>query len=171
MVNVGAIRLENRKAAQEAAGDGQGGIEYRDNENHDGRGHSENRFRPGAPQHAVTAEEEADNKAAAVPQEDGSGIEVVAEETEKGAGNRGSGERKGNVPGDERSDQHGEGGEQADTGGQAVKAIDQVQGIRAADQPEHGKGISPPMAALNAGDGLDVETAPDREGGGSELTG
>lgn len=79
------VGAEDGLAAEEAAGDGEGGIEEGNGEGNQGGGHAEKGGSFGRPHDAEAAEQEADSEAAAVAHEDGGGIEVVGQEAEEGA--------------------------------------------------------------------------------------
>ena len=85
-------------------------------------------------------EHEAHEEAAAVPHEDRRRVEVVAEEPQQAAGQADHEEgHEGAVVREAHPEDGGRGG-QRDAGGEAVEAVDEVEGVRDAHNPEDGEG-------------------------------
>src|SRR5207253_4783638 len=93
-------------------------------------------------------------------EKDGRRIEVVAQKTKETAGQRDCGKRQRNIVLQQSGYQRRYGGEQADSSGQTIDAVDQVHGIGAADQPQHGKRKVQPNRDGVTGDCIDVHASP-----------
>ena len=172
MVDVAAIGCEDGFAADEAAGDGEGGIEERDGEGHEGGRHAEEGRRLLAPEDAVAAEQETDEEAAAIAEEDGRGVEIVAEEAQEGADEGRGGEGEPHVAGEQRGHEGGDGREEADAGCESIHAVDEVDGVHAADEPEDGDERVPDLGADDvAADGIDLHSGRTGEGSRQDLAG
>jgi len=137
MVDVPAVSPEDGLAGQEPANHRKTDLEKRQREGHGGRGESQAGSRLLAPDDAVGAKQKADEQGAGIPQEDGSGIEVVSQKTDQASGQRRGGERQHDVAMEQGGDESGERGGQADARSQAVDAVDQVERIAAKDQPRN----------------------------------
>ncbi len=80
VVDVAAVGGEDGLATEEAADDGEGGVEEGDGESDEGGGHAEDGGGFLAGENAVAAEEEADEEAAGIAEIDAGGVEVIAQE-------------------------------------------------------------------------------------------
>jgi hypothetical protein len=159
VVDVAAVWAEDGLAAEEAAGDGESGIEEGDGKCNEGSGHAEEGGGFLGPDDAEAAEEEADGEATAIAHEDGGGVEVVGEETEEGAEEGGSDEGEGVIAAEDGAEEGGGGGEDADAHGEAIEPIDEVEGIGTGDEPKHGEGNGEPGGGDGMpGDGVDQDT-------------
>ncbi len=123
----------------------------------------EERRRLLAPHRREAPQQEPDRQAAAVAEEDRRRIEVVAKEREQRPHERRRGQRERSVALKERRGQGGKGGEQADAGGQPVHSVDQVERIRAHDEPADGDREAPPAMRGDAADGRHFHAGPIRE--------
>jgi len=137
MVDVPAVSPKDGLAGQEPAKDRKTDLQKRQRERHGGRGESQAGGGLLAPEDAVGAKQKADEQGAGIPQEDGSGIEVVTQKTDQASGQRRGGERQHNVAMKQGGDESGERSGQADARSQAVDAIDQVERIATKDQPRN----------------------------------
>jgi hypothetical protein len=159
VVDVAAVRAEDRLAPEKAPDDGEKRIEQRKGESHQRGGHAQDGGRFLAPDDTQAAEHEADEQAAGIAEEDGSGIEVVAKETEEGARQRGDGNGQREITVQQGGDESGDGGEQADARSESVHAIDQIERIRAADEPQNSDGEGKPVANGERSEVPDLDTA------------
>ena len=152
----------------EGVDDGHGGDHERDD---DGREageprHREQRDRP---------ERKAEREGAGVAHEDGGGMEIVAEEPERGPRD-GDGERRGvKTTGLHGEHEHREAREGRDAGGEAVEAIDQVDDVRVGHEVDDRDGVREPAEAdvrpaKRVGDVADDEAAGDGDGCGEDLS-
>ena len=82
------------------------------------------------------AEHETHEQAAAVPQENGCGIEVVAEKTDNRARQNQRHDRHKRGLAEERNHEDNQGGEQRRTGSQSVQSIDEVERVGDAENPQ-----------------------------------
>ena len=115
-------------------------------------------------------EEEADRQAAAIAHKDGRVVEVIGEKSEEGSEERGSDEGQGIVAASEGAQERCGSGEQADADGEAIEAIDEVEGVGTGDEPKHGEGKGPPGGGEGmAGHGTDLYIAMKGEDGGDHL--
>src|ERR1035441_9664392 len=170
MVNVGAGGGENGLTAQGKPGDSEGGIQKGDGHGDEGRGHAEEGGGFLAPDDPEATQEEADGQTAAIAHEDGGWTGGGGKECEKGAEKRSGYESQGDVAGEEGAEEGGGGGKQAHAGGEAIEAIDEVEGIDAADQPEDGEGDLPPGACRRIpADAVDPDVSVADQGGGEDL--
>jgi len=165
------LALASTLAPEEAPDDGEKRIEQWKGESHQRGGHAQDGGRFLAPEDTQAAEHEADEQAAGIAEEDGSGIEVVAKETEEGARQRGDGNGQREITVQQGGDESGDGGEQADTRSESVHAIDQIERIRAADEPQNSDGEGKPVTNGERSEVPDLDTAAIGDDGGETLAG
>ena len=171
MVDMAAIRAKDGLATEKAARDGEGGIEEGDGEGEEGSGHAEEGGGFLGPDDAEASQEEANGNAAAIAHKDGGVGEVIGEKTEEGAEEGDSDEGQGVVASEQGAQEGGGGGEEANTYGEAIEAIDEVEGIGAGDEPKHGEGEGPPGGGEGVtGDGVDLDIGIKGKDGGEDLT-
>src|ERR1035437_4113108 len=164
-------------ATEEAAGDGEGGIEEGDGEGEEGSGegeegsgHAEEGGGFLGPDDAEAAKEEADRQATAIAHKDGRGVDVGGEKSEEGAEERGSDEGQGVVATEGGAQEDGGCGAEAHTDGEAIEAIDEIKGVGTSDQPEDGNRDVPPSARDGmTGHGVDLDIRITGQGGGDDL--
>src|SRR5438046_2751572 len=159
-MNVSAIGRKNRLLIEKPPRDGQRGIEERNGKGHEWRSHAQDSGRLLAPQNSVAAEQEPHKEAARIAEKDGRRVEVVTQKTKETAGQRDCGKRQRNIVLQQSGYQRRYGGEQADSGSQTIDAVDQVDGIGATDQPQHGKREVEPNRDGVTGDCIDVYAGP-----------
>jgi hypothetical protein len=160
-----------RRRKRQAARDGDAGIQEGHGEGHQGRRHPQNRGRLMTPEDAVAAEQEAYGEASGVTQEDGCRVEVVAKEAEQRAGERRGGQGERQVVGEQSAEQDCDGGEQAGPGGQAVHAVDEIERVGTADEPEYCKRQAEPGRHDQACNGSDLHSGPEGGISGNGLSG
>ncbi len=97
------------------------------------------------PLHADDPDQEADQKAAAVAQEDAGGVPVVEQEAREAPGQSRRHDRHADVVVRDRHQRERAADQQADAGGQAVHPVDQVPDVHAPQEPEQrdGQGRQP----------------------------
>ena len=102
MVNVPAVRGEDRLAAQEAAHDGQGDLEQRYGQREQRDGHAQQRGGLLRPDHSIAAQQEADEQRAGIAEEHRGRVEIIAEEAQQSARQGEGGVRQSDISLDER---------------------------------------------------------------------
>ena len=170
VMDVSTVCAENVLLAKKTARDSKAGIEEGDGKSDQRRGHPEESSGFLRPNDGETAEEKADSIAATIAHKYGGGAEVVVQEPEEGAeeGSCDKGERV--IAGEQGTEKSRGGGEQADTGREAVDAIDQIKGVGTADEPENGERDLPPIAAEGiAGEPAYLDTGNTNEDCGENL--
>ena len=135
-MDVAAISAKDGRVAEKATTDGQGDIDERESKGHEWSGHAEEGPAVLAPNKAEAAEHKAHGEAAAVAEKDGGRAEVVAEKGEQAAAQGNGGHREAHVAVEDGCKERGDDGEEADTGGETVESVDEVEGVAAADQPQ-----------------------------------
>ena len=83
------------------------------------------------------AQKKSDEEAAGVSQKNGRGIEVVAQEAEDGACERDGHHGDEGISGQQCDDESDQRGEQGGAGRQAIKAIDEIEGIGDGENPQN----------------------------------
>src|SRR5260370_3166565 len=137
VVNMTAVGGEDGLLAEEAADDGQGGVQQRDGQGDHGRGHAEDSGRLFAPQDSIASQQEADQQAAGVAQENCRRVEVVTQESEQCAGERNGCEGHWYIFLQQRGQQHGDGCKESHAGSESIDAVDEVEHVGAGEQPYH----------------------------------
>lgn len=170
VVDVAVIGAEDGLTSEETADDGEAGIQERNRECDQGRGHAEDGGGFLAPENAVTAQKEADREAARVAQEDGGRIEVEAQDGQESSSERNGGNGQLNVVHEESGYQSGCGDEETDTSSQAVHSIDKIECICAADQPKYGDWDSTPRWEMVSSNAANLDASPNGDGGSGKLS-
>ena len=171
VVNVVAVGAEDRLAPDEAARDGDAGVEERHREGHQRRGHAQRGGRLLAPDGAEAAEDEADGQAAGVAEKDRCRVEVEVKKGEQRADERSGRQRQRRIVVNERGGKRGEGREQPDAGGKAVDAVNQIERVGAGDEPGDGERKAPPAIQIKPRDAKHVHASPVGHAGGRDLPG
>ncbi len=83
MVDVTVVGTEDALAPKETPDDGDASVQEWNRECDQGRGHAKDGGRFLTPENAVTAQKEADEQAARVAKENGSGIEIEAQNAQE----------------------------------------------------------------------------------------
>ncbi len=137
VVNVVPVGMEWMLPAGGAADDGQAGVGQRQDQCQQRR-HEGQRLGAGeAALHSQPAQDEAEHQAARIAQEHAGRMEIVAQKGQAGAGQGGGGD---GIATEQPEEDAGDGG---GAGGEPVDAVEQVEGVAHADEPEHGQRDAP----------------------------
>ena len=135
VVNVSPVGRENGFVAKETPENTEAHFKQRQGERH-GRGrHAQHGCGFLAPNDAVGPQQESDQQAAAIAQKDRRRIEIVEKEGDQCADQRRCRQGQRNIPLQNRRYDRGQGGHHADSGGESVDPVDQVERIGAKHQP------------------------------------
>jgi hypothetical protein len=139
VVDVVAVGAEDRLPAEEPPDDRQRRVEHREAERDDGDGHGDHGRRLLRAEQPDPGEHEAEEQAPGIAEEDRRRMEVVEEEAERRAGEQDRHRRRAADPVDRRDDEHRRQCEEGGPRGQPVEPVDQVEGVRDRDEPDHGE--------------------------------
>src|SRR5208283_2389887 len=127
-------------SADQAAQNGEGGLENRKSEGNYRNGDGDDGGSLLGAFEGEGAQQKSDEEAAGVSQEDGRRIEVEAEESEDGAGERDGHHGDEGVSVEQRDNEGHQRREQGRACGKAIQAIDQVKSVGDGEDPQNGEG-------------------------------
>ena len=138
-MDVFAVPGKYRPAADETAHYGKRRLQYGKAERDYGNGDGNDRGRLLHALQRQRAEHEAHEQTAAVPQKNGCGIEVEAQETDNRARQDQGHDRHKRGVADQRDHEDHQGGKQRGTSRQSVQSVNQVKGVGDAQDPQNGQ--------------------------------
>src|SRR5579883_2460000 len=137
VMNMIAVRAEKRLAPQEPAENGNCGVEQRNRKSDHGSRHSKQGRRLLRPDHAGGSENKSNQQAAAISKEDGCGMNVISKKTDECRGKNRRDQDEDDIALDQAGPKNRESREESQTSCESIGAVDQVERVRASDEPDY----------------------------------